>query len=310
MRKISSWLLLMAAAINGVSQIQFKSGMELAKFMFDQLDKTLVMDESTVDKVAQVFNLTDANANDLLHITHRPANKNYYLEYGFNFGNEACQNMQVDAFYDEGVAEQAVQEAQEILKYVQSLFGDPTYGSTDYFTWDREKYSVEVGTYENGWGVYIYSHNFNFMENDLNCEGKEGDFSTLTNELFTLFFDQLKIDQPYNKITSQELVSYTGNGEYFSNEYAGIFVEGSYVYVEGELSEIWFDYFYDCPETIIHLDADANELKKLIMERTQVTATVTQNDGVMDYLWKFSSFELKLSQYYDGYGFYVMRVQK
>jgi hypothetical protein len=310
MPKIAILLIVLLLLNNIVAQIQFKSGQELVKFMFEQVDKTLVIDQSSPQQVASVFKLSSDNSSEMTHINFRPVGKNYYLDYGFNFGSAVLHNMQVDAFYDEGFENQAVEEAQEVLKSVHTRLGDPTYSSTDYFTWDRERYIIEVGTYENGWGVYIYSYQYNFTDSHLNCDGKAGDFFSLKNELFTLFFDQLKIDQLNTKISSKEMVNYTGSEEFFSNEYEGIFVEGSFNYNNGELNEIWFDYFYDCPETITHLDADANDLKKLIMERTKVSATVTQNEGVMDYLWKFPSFELKFTQYHDGYGFYAVRMQK
>jgi hypothetical protein len=301
-------LSLLFIASSYCAQIPFKSGQEMVKFMFDQVDKTVIIDQSSPEQVSNVFKLKNSNTNDMLHINHRPTGKNYYLDYGFNFGSNQLQNMQVDAFYDEGFENIAVVEAQEILKSVHTRLGEPTYSSTDYFTWDKEKYIVEVGTYENGWGVYIYSYSYNFADSDLNCEGKAGDFYTLKDDLLFLFFEQLKIHDGYTRKTNADILALIGSEEYFSREYEGIFVEGSFTYENGEVMSIMFDYFYDCPATLIHLDADANDIKSLVMSNTSVSATVTQTEGIMNYQWKFKQFELNFSQFHDGYSFYVTRL--
>ena len=267
------------------------------KRIISLVDKNKIeVDVTTPQEIATLFKI---EAIDTLYMFIDQESENYTLSKSFGFYQQKINSISLNTFYyDEN---ESVIKTNEVaaLKELKKLLGEPTSSGELYNDWEKETYSITFSTFSDGYSFYISSYTFGDYESSGDCVG---DFYGLRADLEQNFTERITTNQIKIGITTpEEIQSIFGDSTSHYANFDGISLI-SFINYEGQkLSELLFDYFYDCPAALNILEMDVEDLISDFNSLFTVVENGKNSEGYASVKWSFNNQMIQLVAFPDGY---------
>ncbi len=283
------------------AQTKAKSGYDMVNYVITQLDKQIVIDKSKSKQIAALYKTT----LDSTYVSTKQVFTDYYVVGGFNFLRDSLVTISFDSFYDSINDHEPIKKAgDEIFLFLNKTYGKPTesYGQT--VSWTVKHYIIDFTIYDNGWGFYVNSINRELpkYESTADCEGAVGDFFGLVEDLTNLLLSNLVNGKiRLGSTTAAQMAAIFGDSKSYTKEFDGIRLSAYFVYEEGILSSIRYDYFYDCESAKSLLSEDKLDVKNKVETILSTQAKSSGSGDFIGYDWNLNTYRISQSNFTDGY---------